>query len=377
MPNKFWQFRNAADGSGELLLYGNIAGEKSWYSDDVTPKQFAEDLAALGAVSNITVRINSGGGDVFAAVEIGNLLEQHPANVTARIGGVCASAATIIACHCNKVIAANDSTYMVHPVSMYCGYANAADLQKYLEALATIKENIISLYAKKTGRTKEEVTAWMDAESWWTGPQAKENGFVDELTDEESGATYENRGGVLFVNSVSMGAEFDKAPEFVRNRVKRVVDITPPAQAQDNQPAGQPGKQQEVQDMDPKDSIKTVDDLRKAYPTLVDQIEQAAVATATEAATNAERARIQSIEDMALPGSEKLAAEAKFTEPMSAADFAEAMVKNAKTQGATYLAQVQKDAEGSGVNNVTNTPPADKTEGDAFIAAIKGVAPKN
>ena len=368
MPNKFWQFRNAADGSGELLLYGNIAGEKSWYSDDVTPKQFAEDLAGLGTVSNITVRINSGGGDVFAAVEIGNLLEQHPATVTARIGGVCASAATIIACHCNKVIAANDSTYMVHPVSMYCGYANAADLQKYLEALATIKENIISLYAKKTGRTKDEVTAWMDAESWWTGPQAKENGFADELTDEGAGATYENRGGVLFVNSVSMGAKFDKAPEFVRNRVKRVVN---------NQPAGQPGKQQEVQDMDPKDSIKTVDDLRKAYPTLVDQIEQAAVAAATEAATNAERARIQSIEDMALPGSEKLAAEAKFTKPMSAEDFAKAMVKNAKTQGATYLAQVQKDAEGSGVNNVTNTPPADKTEGDAFIAAIKSVTAKS
>ena len=367
MPNKFWQFRNAADGSGELLLYGNIAGEKSWYSDDVTPKQFAEDLAGLGTVSNITVRINSGGGDVFAAVEIGNLLEQHPATVTARIGGVCASAATIIACHCNKVIAANDSTYMVHPVSMYCGYANAADLQKYLEALATIKENIISLYAKKTGRTKEEVTAWMDAESWWTGPQAKENGFADELTDEGAGATYENRGGVLFVNSVSMGAKFDKAPEFVRNRVKRVVN---------NQPAGQPGKQQEVQDMDPKDSIKTVDDLRKAYPTLVDQIEQAAAATAAEAATNAERVRIQSIEDMALPGSEKLAAEAKFTKPMSAENFAKELVKNAKTQGATYLAQAQKDAESSGVNGVTNTPPSDQTGGDEFLAALQGVGKK-
>ena len=127
--------------------------------------------------------------------------------------------------------------------------------------------------------------------------------------------------------------------------------------------------------MDPE--IKTVDDLRKAYPALVDQIEQAAVAAATEAATNAERARIQSIEDMALPGSEALAAEAKFTKTMSAAEFAEAMVKNAKTQGATYLAQVQKDAQDSGVNGVTNTPPTDKTEGDAFIAAIKGVAPKN
>ena len=252
---------------------------------------------------------------------------------------------------------------------MYCGYANAADLQKYLEALATIKENIISLYAKKTGRTKDEVTAWMDAESWWTGPQAKENGFADELNDDGDGATYENRGGVLFVNSVSMGLDFDKAPKFVQDSLAG----SSAGQPANTKPAGQPGHIKEVQDME----IKTVDDLRKAYPALVDQIEQAAVAAATEAATNAERARIQSIEDMALPGSEKLAAEAKFTKTMSAAEFAEAMVKNAKTQGATYLAQVQKDAQDSGVNGVTNTPPTDKTEGDAFIAAIKGVAPKN
>ena len=369
MPNKFWQFRNAADGSGELLLYGNIAGEKSWYSDDVTPKQFAEDLAALGAVSNITVRINSGGGDVFAAQTIGNLLEQHPATVTARIDGVCASAATIVASHCNVVIAANDSTYMVHPVRMYCGYANEGELQKYLEALATIKENIVSLYAKKTGREKDEVTAWMDAEKWWTGPQAKENGFADELADEGQRTVYENRNGVLFANSINMGLPFNKAPQFVQDSLAG----SSAGQPSNTKPAGQPGHIKEVQDME----IKTVDDLRKAYPTLVDQIEQAAATAAAEAATNAERARIQSIEDMALPGSEKLAAEAKFTKTMSAAEFAEAMVKNAKTQGATYLAQVQKDAQDSGVNGVTNTPPADKTEGDAFIAAIKGVAPKN
>ncbi len=123
--------------------------------------------------------------------------------------------------------------------------------------------------------------------------------------------------------------------------------------------------------------IKTVDDLRKAYPALVDQIEQAARAAATEAATNAERARIKDLEDMALTGSETLLAEAKYEKPMSAEDFAKAMVKNAKTQGAAYLAQAKEDAEKSGVNGITNTPPADKTEGDAFLAAIKGVAPKN
>lgn len=367
MPNKFWQFRNAADGSGELLLYGDIASEKTWYGDEVTPKQFAEDLEALGAVSNITVRINSGGGDVFAAVEIGNLLEQHPANVTARIGGVCASAATIIACHCNKVVAANDSTYMVHPVKMgLFGYADAETLKQYIDAIETIRENTITLYAKKTGREKDEVAGWMDATKWWTGPKAKENGFVDELADEGKQTVYENRGGVLFVNSISMGMDFDKAPKFVQDGAAALPAAGRPANIK---PAGQPGKQQEVQDVDPKDSIKTVDDLRQAYPALVDQIEQAAA----EAATNAERARIQNIEDMALPGSEALAAEAKFTTPMSAENFAKEMVKNAKTQGASYLAQVQQDVKNSGMDGVHNAPTADRTGGDTFLDAIRGV----
>ena len=108
MPKKFWQFRNMAGGSAELLLYGDIA-DTSWWGDEVTPKQFAEDLDGLGAVSEIAVRINSGGGDVFAAQAIGNMLERNAAHVTAYIDGVCASAATIVACHCDKVIAANDS----------------------------------------------------------------------------------------------------------------------------------------------------------------------------------------------------------------------------------------------------------------------------
>lgn len=366
MPNKFWQFRNQADGTGELLLYGDIAGEKSWWGDEVTPKQFYEELNALGNVSEITVRINSGGGDVFAAQAIGNFLEQNAANVTARIDGVCASAATIIACHCNKVIAANDSTYMVHPVRMYCGYANETDLQKYLEALATIKENIISLYAKKTGRTKDEVTAWMDAVSWWTGPQAKENGFVDELTDKVEDAVVENRNGVLFVNSVSMNLQFAEVPQFVQDGLARSSARRPA----NTKPAGQPEQNKEETDMDPKD-IKTVDDLRKAYPALVDQIEQAARKEAAETATNAERERIKGIEDAALPGSEALAAEAKFTKPMSISDFAVAQVKNVKAQGATYLAQVKEDADKSGVNNVTNTLPSGQSGGDEFLAAIR------
>lgn len=116
--DKFWQFRNLAgdDQKAELLLYGDIS-ERSWWEDAATPKRFADDLAALGDVKEITVYINSGGGDVFAAQAIGNMLERNAATVTAHIDGLCASAATIVACHADKVVAAADSSYMVHPVS--------------------------------------------------------------------------------------------------------------------------------------------------------------------------------------------------------------------------------------------------------------------
>ena len=362
---KFWKFRNQAGGkSAELILYGDIS-DTSWWGDEVTPKQFAEDLDALGAVTEITVRINSGGGDVFAAQTIGNQLEQHSATVTAKIDGLCASAATIIASHCDKVIAANDSTYMVHPVKLgICGYVGAVDLQEYLNALAAIKESIIGLYVKKTGRDKDEITGWMDATSWWTAAQAKENGFVDELTDDEQEAVVENRNGLLFVNSVNMGLPFDKAPKFVQDSLTAGSAAGRPA---NTKPAGQPEQIKEVQDMD----IKTVDDLRKAYPALVDQIEQAAA----EAAVNAERERIKGIEDVALPGSEELAAEAKFTKPMSVSDFAVALVKDAKTKGAAFLESMRQDGEESGAAGVGNPPtPEDKNPVNKAKAQAKADA---
>lgn len=364
MPKKFWEFVNKAESNGaELLLYGDIAGEKSWFGDEVTPKQFATDLKKLGAVDEITVRITSGGGDVFAAQAIGDALEDHKATVTARIGGLCGSAATIVACHCDKVVAANDSTYMIHPVKLRIpGAIDAAGLQTYIEAINAIKENIVNLYVKKTGRSKEEITGWMDATSWWTAEEAKENGFVDELADDETGAVVENRSGVLFVNSISMNLPFDKAPTFVQNSLA----AAPAANGSVNiPPAGEPeNKTQEVQEME----IKSVDDLRQHYPAFVDQIEQ----EAAQRAVQGERQRIQDIEEMALPGSEEITAKAKFSEPMSVEDYAKAMVKNAKTQGATFLQQMQQEAEEGGANGVGSAPaPGDKDSVTDAIAQAK------
>lgn len=359
---KFWKFCNQVGNTVELLLYGDIS-QTSWWGDEVTPRQFAEELAGLGALDKIVVRINSGGGDVFAAQAIGNQLEQHPAEVTAKIDGLCASAATIVACHCGKVIAANDSTYMVHPVRMGAyGYYNAEELKKYIEALDAIRESITGLYAKKTGREKDEVAGWMDETKWWTAQQAKENGFIDELVDDAEETVVENRDGMLFVNSVNMHLPFDKAPDFVQSSkaAKTAADCFVNKNCH-----------KEVKNM--ANEIKTVDELRGAYPALVDQIEQAAALRAT----NAERQRIRDIEEMALPGSEQITNEAKYEKPMSASDYAKAAMKNAKEQGAAWLNTMQQGANASGVNSVGSAPaPTGGEKPDEFMDAIKGLGKK-
>lgn len=119
--------------------------------------------------------------------------------------------------------------------------------------------------------------------------------------------------------------------------------------------------------------IKTVDDLRGAYPALVNEIEEAAA----QNARNEERQRIQDIEDMSLPGSEDMTNEAKFTKPISAADFAKAVVKNAKQRGEKFLAGAKNDADNSGMNGVeTATGAFNGVEPDEFMAALKSVGAK-
>lgn len=362
---KFWQFQNAADNSqkGELRIYGDIA-DRTWWNDDVTPQKFADDLAGLGDVKEIDVFINSGGGDVFAAQAIGNMLERNPATVTVYIDGLCASAATIVACHADKVIAAADSSYMIHPVMMgICDYLTAEDMKNYLKALDVIRGSIVSLYAKKTGNTEEECAKWMDATTWWLASDAKEHGFVDEVTERNEDAVVENRNGVLFVNNVGMRTPFDQAPDFVRSRA-----VTP-SRPENKTPAQQPeSESQEVDDME----IKTADDLRKAYPDLVASIENDA--------TIAERTRIQEIENCTLPGTEERANEAKFDKPVDSASFMKEAIASLKAkqkkQGEEYLDKAKGAADKSGANSVENSAPKDMSPGqagDSYVNAIRKV----
>ena len=204
----FWTFRAAAEESAapELILYGDIASE-TWWGDEVTPRQFSDELNALGAVDEIVVRINSGGGDVFAANAIYTRLKDNKAKITVKIDGWAGSAATIVAMAGDVIEIPGNGVFMVHDPKMGArGYFSAEDFVKAAEELNVIKNSIVNGYALKTKKDPEEIAAIMAAETWYDGKQAVDAGFCDRLMFEDAKTTVENMGKVV-VNSVSMDLE--------------------------------------------------------------------------------------------------------------------------------------------------------------------------
>ena len=348
---KFWEFRNAAEtgGTAELLLYGDIS-RTSWRGDEVTPQAFAADLATIPAMDDLTVRICSGGGDVWAAQAIGAMLENRLGTVTAQIEGICASAATIVASHCKVVKAAEDATYMIHPIKVNPnGFVDMEGLKQLMDALTVMRTNVLNQYAKKTGHTVEEVAAWMDATSWWTAAEAKENGFIDEITESNQTAKIENRNGALFVNSIAVPGTFDDAPEFVRNRAV-VAPATTEGFVNNTDPAGKPDKNDGGNDME----FKNADELRNGCPDLVKEIVDEAHAEAQKQ----ERDRLAAIDEIADAVPSDLVAEAKYGDKAcSAEQLAYRAALDAKKKGHKLLDDTEDDADTSGANSVGGAAP--------------------
>ena len=322
----FWTFRAAAEESAapELILYGDIASE-TWWGDEVTPRQFSDELNALGAVDEIVVRINSGGGDVFAASAIYTRLKDNKAKILVKIDGWAGSAATIIAMAGDVIEIPGNGVFMVHDPKMGArGYFSAEDFKKAAEELNVIKQSIINGYALKTGKSTEEISAIMSAETWYDGKQAVDAGFCDKLMFEDAKTTVENMGKVV-VNSVSM--DLERFPNLSVSLLNRLTASASGGFSNTKNPTEQK-RSEEV--MDGIKDIKTPEGLRAAFPDLVKQIEDAAAATATAA----ERKRIQDIEGVALAGFEQIVNAAKFDNPVSAGDVATQIVAAQKKQAA-------------------------------------------
>ena len=173
---KFW---NWTEGTPErtLTLSGVIA-EESWFDDEVTPQLFKEEL--MSGTGDITLWINSPGGDCIAAAQIYNMLMDYKGNVTVKIDGIAASAASVIAMAGTKVIMSPVSMLMIHnPMTMAMG--DTKEMEKAISMLSEIKESIINAYELKTGMSRAKIARLMDAETWMDANKAMELGFADEM----------------------------------------------------------------------------------------------------------------------------------------------------------------------------------------------------
>ena len=177
---KFWKWKNQTEKSPTervLTLNGTIA-EESWFDDDVTPQLFKEEL--LSGSGDITVWINSPGGDCVAAAQIYNMLMDYKGNVTVKIDGIAASAASVIAMAGTEVLMSPVSTMMIHnPATVAMGDHN--DMQKAIEMLNEVKESIINAYEIKTGLSRAKLSHLMDSETWMNANKAVELGFADGI----------------------------------------------------------------------------------------------------------------------------------------------------------------------------------------------------
>ena len=191
---KFWNWINQADENAPaervLELYGTIA-EESWFDDDITPAMFKDEL--FSGEGPITVWINSPGGDCIAASQIYTMLMDYKGDVTVKIDGVAASAASVVAMAGTKVLIAPTALMMIHnPATM--AFGDHADMEKAIDMLSEVKESIINAYEIKTGLTHTQLSHMMDDTTWMNAKKAIELGFADGiLTDEkrESAATAE------------------------------------------------------------------------------------------------------------------------------------------------------------------------------------------
>lgn len=164
-----------------LELHGTIA-EESWFDDDLTPQMFKDELNA--GSGDITVWINSPGGDCVAAAQIYNMLANYKGNVTVKIDGIAASAASVIAMAGNTVLMSPVSMMMIHnPATM--AFGDHTEMEKAIEMLEGVKDSIINAYVLKTGLSRAKLSRLMDAETWMDATKAVELGFADDIITKD------------------------------------------------------------------------------------------------------------------------------------------------------------------------------------------------
>ena len=369
---------NEDTNSAEINMYGEVVATRptDWWTGETIPgnfiaqDEFLRDLEGLSGKDSITVHINSVGGDMYAGIAIYNRLKGLAANVTTINDGLAASAGSLIfmAGDTRKVNAG--SNLMIHGAAGFLyGYYQVQDLNAIKKQLEAHNRAGVNIYAEATGKDKDSIKAMVDKETWLTGADAVEAGFAHEVIGEDKPVTMRltpDKANII-VNGVAMScrglsnipAGIEVMPTAVSNTVFEVPEeIINTTRSEEEMP------------------ITNVDELRKAHPDLVAQVENAA----RMEGVNQERARIQGIEAIQNAiADQSLIQNAKFGDKaLTAEQLAFQAMQAQAAIGNTMLANMAADNAASGAAQVATAPNAgpevkDNGPTDAKAAADEAV----
>ncbi len=373
-------------GNAELVLYGEVVSERPYdfrkqkpaEENFIVESEIISDLKTISKCKKLDIRLNSCGGECNTAIVIHNKLREMAKNgteITCTVDGVAMSAGSHIMCAADHVRASEGSLIMIHKsLTLVCGYYNADKLRKAASKADAYDKAMLTAYKRKTCKSEEELIQMMSDETFMTGAEAKEHGFVDELIETES--------------DVEISASADKSALIVGGRfVPLYGAVCPdgipicanlPNGAQNTalspEPEAKPGEGN-ADTLNNNEGGKStmaqnLAELRKENPELAASIEKeikaqcaaddkSATDIAVKKALDDERERLEKIEAIAAQVSPELLADAKYKNPCTAEELAyRAMSENAK-KGKTFIEDMDADYKESGAGGVKAVSPKD------------------
>lgn len=392
LKRPFYTMADVDGDSTEITMYGDIVEQvpRNYWTGEEIPgnyivmDEFLADLETMKTKKNITIRMNSCGGDAGVSITIHNRLRElarEGKNLVCIVDGMAMSGGSLIMCACDTIQVNPSSLIMIHKCwSFYFGGYNADELRKAADQADAYDNAQVAIYTRKTGLTDTKVRHMMGETTYMTGREAVEKGFADALLEDADEINFAASadGRTIFMGGraiAMMPGLF--APDSIPTVSAAEPDTTDPAGEANT--SNQPGVTGETGGVS-----MNLEELRKEHPELVEQIEAAARtagnAEAAAAAVSAERRRLQEIDAIAAQVPEDLLAEARYGETAcSAQELAYRAMTAAAGKGAGVLAGMNADYAASGAGEVGAVPPADgegepKTEGEKKNAAKADIA---
>ena len=349
----FYTMATIEGNKAEITLYGEIVEQRPtdfWgepiEGEFILGSEFLEDLKKVEHCSEITIRMNSKGGDAGTSIMIHNRLRDLAGNGTKLVcivDAMAMSGGSLIMCACDTVKVNPSSLIMIHKCwSLLFGGYNADELRSMAKASDAYDEAQAAIYERKTGLGKTQILHMMSDTTYMSGKEAVEKGFADEVLDEEPlklAASADGRTIYVGQRAVHLAPGMF-APDFIPTVEAGAVPVETNIETQTVDEGGKP-------------MATTLEELRAESPALVAEAESAASASAVQA----ERSRLQEIDAVAGLFSAEMVNEAKYGEnACSAQELAYRAAQAAVANGQQFLNNMAADAQASGAAAVPAAP---------------------